>query len=65
MHHKIQAVDVVKEKLKDQVMAGNKNTFDYLKIVDKNYMSLLDYLQKAKDRALEPEETRQKIVMSY
>ena len=65
MHQKIQAVDVVKEKLKDQVMAGNKNTFDYLKIVDKNYMSLLDYLQKAKDRALEPEETRQKIVMSY
>lgn len=65
MHHKIQAVDVVKEKLKDQVMAGNKNTFDYLKIVDKNYMSLLDYLQKAKDRALEPEEDRKKIVMSY
>lgn len=65
MHHKIQAVDAVKERLKDQVMQGNKNTFDYLKIVDKNYMSLLNYFQKAKERSLEPDEQKKKIIMSY
>lgn len=53
MHHKIQAVDAVKEQLKDQVMAGVKGTFDYIKVVDKNYMVLLEYFQKAKARALE------------
>ena len=52
MHHKIQAVDRVKEQLKDQVMEGNKNTFDYLKIADKNYMVLLDYFQACKERTL-------------
>lgn len=65
MHHKIQAVDVVKERLKDQVMNGNKNTFDYLKIVDKNYFSLLNYFQRAKEREILPDNQKKKIVMSY
>lgn len=52
MHHKIQAVDNVKEQLKDDVMRSNKNTYDYIKVVDKNYNVLLDYFQASKDRFL-------------
>ena len=62
MHHKFQEVDNVKEKLKDHVMRSVHNTFDYVKIVDKNYMVLLDYFQKSKERSLEPSLTN-KIVL--
>lgn len=55
MHHKIQQVDAVKEKCKDVVMHSVQNTFDYIKIVDKNYMVLLDYFQKAKEREMDAE----------
>ena len=48
-HPKIQAVDKVKEKLKDDVMASNRNTFNYIKIVDKNNEKLLKYLELAKE----------------
>ena len=47
-HPKIQAVDKVKEKLKDDVMRSNRNTFNYLKIVNKKNAILFEYLEKAK-----------------
>lgn len=47
-HPKIQQVDKVKEKLKDEVMMGNK-TFNYIKIVEKDNMRFLKFLEIAKD----------------
>lgn len=47
-HPKIQKVDKIKEKLKDQVMASNRSTFNYIKIVDKKNTKLFLYLEKAK-----------------
>lgn len=44
MHHKIQAVDKVKEKLKDDVMLSNKS-FNYIKITNKNYMQFFKFLE--------------------
>ena len=46
-HPKIQAVDKVKEKLKDELMM--KNQFNYLKITNKNNDKFLKYLDKAKE----------------
>ena len=46
MHHKIQAVDKEKERLKDQVMkTGNVN---YVKIINKQYGSFFTFLNMAK-----------------
>lgn len=42
-HPKIQAIDKVKEKLKDEVMKNQKK-FNYLKIEDKDYSILINYL---------------------
>ena len=50
MHHKIQAVDKVKEKLKDEVMLSNGNNFDYIKIVNKKNDIFLEYLNLNKKR---------------
>lgn len=47
-HPKIQAVDKVKEKLKDDVMKSNKNNFNYLKIVNKENKKFFKYLEVAK-----------------
>ena len=49
-HPKIQAVDKVKERLKDEVMKSNANTFNYLKIVEKDNEKFLRYLEVAKER---------------
>lgn len=49
MMKKIQEVDKVKEKLKDQVMMSNSNNFNYIKIVDKNNTKMFEYLEKAKE----------------
>lgn len=49
MHPKIQAVDKVKEKLKDQVMMSNGSQFNYLKIVNKDNQKFFEYLMKAKE----------------
>lgn len=47
MHHKIQKVDKVKEKLKDEVM--NKNpSINYFKILDKDYTDFFKYLTDKK-----------------
>lgn len=50
MHHKIQAVDKVKEKLKDEVMLSNGNNFDYIKIINKKNDIFLEYLNLNKKR---------------
>ena len=47
MHHKIQAVDKVKEQLKDKVMAQNPSV-NYFKILDKKYNDFFDYLMNMK-----------------
>lgn len=49
MHHKIQEVDKVKEALKDMTMRQN-NDVDYVKIVNKNSKTFLDYLMRSKER---------------
>ena len=55
-HQKIQAVDKIKEKLKDQVMI--KNEFSYIKIVNKHNERFLDYLFKVKERAFNDKEEK-------
>jgi len=47
MHHKIQAVDKVKEKLKDEVMSKNPSV-NYFKILDKDYTEFFKYLTDKK-----------------
>lgn len=53
MHHKIQAVDKVKEKLKDDVMMNNE--FHYIKIVNKENMKFIEFLTKLKEINLNKE----------
>lgn len=48
-HPKILAVDKVKEKLKDEVMIANKKV-NYLKLVDKNYEPIIQYLLNLKEQ---------------
>lgn len=48
MHPKIQAVDKVKEKLKDDVML--KNHFNYIKVTNQNHEKFFEYLNKAKEQ---------------
>lgn len=50
MHHKIQDVDKVKEKLKDEVMKSNSNNFNYLKVVNKDNKAFLNYLMVSKEK---------------
>lgn len=47
---KIQDVDKVKEKLKDDVMISNKSSFNYLKITNKEHKKFFKYLEKAKQQ---------------
>lgn len=49
-HPKIQAVDKVKEHLKDEVMKSNRSSFNYLKITNKEHKKFLIYLEKAKEQ---------------
>lgn len=62
MHHKIQDVDKIKEKLKDDVMKS-QTTFHYLKITDKNYTIWFKFLAELKRRVQEGEENNKPIVM--
>lgn len=48
-HPKIVSVDRVKEQEKDKVMKSNLSTYNYLKIVDKNNMKFVEFLNKAKE----------------
>lgn len=56
MHHKIQSIDKIKEKLKDDVMS--KNEFHYIKISNKDHMKFLDFLEKLKDNFYDGKETK-------
>lgn len=47
-HHKIQAVDKEKERLKDEVMKSQK-LFHYVKLTNKNYTNFFDFLKEVKD----------------
>lgn len=47
-HYKIQAVDKEKERLKDEVMTSQK-MFHYIKITNKNYTNLFEFLKEVKD----------------
>lgn len=49
MHGKIVAVDKVKEKIKDNVMASQKD-YGYIKIVNKNYDEFFKYLLDQKEK---------------
>ena len=49
MHHKIVAVDHVKEKLKDDVMKTQK-VFNYIKIYDKNYTDFTKLVETLKEK---------------
>ena len=46
-HHKIQDVDKVKEKLKDDVLTSQRN-FHYVKITNKNYENFFEFLNEVK-----------------
>lgn len=48
-HPKIQAVDKVKEKLKDEVMTSQKS-FNYIKIYNKNYINFFNFLKEYKNQ---------------
>lgn len=61
MHHKIVAVDKEKERLKDEVMRSKAIPFNYLKVVNKNNIAFLKYLEVAKERELSG--LKKKIVM--
>ena len=59
-HYKIQAVDKVKEELKDAVMKSNLNNYNYLKIVDKDNARFLKYLELAKKQFTENQSNKEK-----
>lgn len=52
MHPKNLAVDKVKESLKDEVMKTNSSSFNYLKIVEKDNMKFIKYLEIVKEKYL-------------
>lgn len=51
-HPKIQQVDKVKERLKDEIFLSKDIPFNYLKIVNKDYMIFFRYLELAKKQEL-------------
>ena len=52
-HPKIQAVDKIKEKLKDEVLCSKSIPFDYIKIVNKDHKRFFEYLEKSNKRELD------------
>lgn len=53
-HHKIQAVDKEKEKLKDEVM--KTSPVSYIKVVNKEYGTFFSFLKKAKENFINGKE---------
>jgi len=51
MHHKIQAVDKVKEKNKDEAVM-NTSGVNYIKLVNKEYHDFFEYLLKVKEEGI-------------
>lgn len=60
-HPKIVEVDKEKERLKDEVMKAKEIPFDYIKIVNKDHIRFLQYLDQSKERDLSGD--KNKIVM--
>lgn len=60
MHHKIQNVDKVKEKLKDEVMR-NQTKFNYIKIVNKEYQTFNFLIKAITDMAWDDPEFKGKV----
>ena len=60
MHHKIQDVDKVKERLKDEAMETQRN-YHYIKIEDKNYESFFNLVDKLTNEQLTEMEEKRKI----
>lgn len=60
MHHKIQDVDKVKEKLKDKVMEKQRDNH-YIKIVNKNYKDYFALLEKIRNDGLSMMEESRKV----
>ena len=60
-HPKIQAVDKVNEKLKDEVLCSKSIPFDYIKIVNKDHKRFFEYLEKSNKRELDG--TKNKIII--
>lgn len=60
MHHKIQDVDKVKEKLKDEAMLKQK-LYHYIKIVNKNYGDYFKLIEKVRNDDLTSMEESKKI----
>lgn len=53
-HHKIMAIDKIKEKKKDEIMLADKG-YHYIKICDKNYIMLMSLLKELKYRSISSE----------
>lgn len=60
MHHKIQAVDKVKESLKDEVMTSQKER-SYVKVLDKDYSTFAQFLLMKKEEFAANGETEKPI----
>ena len=60
MHHKIQSVDKVKEKYKDDALLKQRDN-NYIKVVNKKYGDFLALINKLRSDDLSPEERRNKI----
>ena len=60
MHHKIQSVDKIKEKLKDNVMK-RQNTNHYIKITNKDHRNFITFFNKLSTDDLTEKEKRDKI----
>ena len=60
MHHKIQDVDKVKERSKDEVLC-KQNIYHYIKIEDKNYKSFFALITKLANNDITPMEEKRKI----
>lgn len=64
-HHKILAVDKVKEKLKDEAMSKLKDKVNYIKIVDKDYKNFFQYLIELKESYEDPHQKNTKKEVAY
>jgi hypothetical protein len=60
MHHKIQAVDKEKERLKDKVLI-NQHEYHYIKVVNKNYDKFIALVNKLIAGDISASEEREKI----
>lgn len=63
MHPKIQAVDKVKEKLKDEVMASNSKSINYIKIMNKNYSEFFSLILKLRGNEIATGTSGKNVVM--